>query len=97
MNKIIIHEPFIIVHAEKTRLSALIERPNNAPFELFYEVDNEYAGYLCDERVDAFLIGILEFITAKLRTSKIIRKLYYRFNIDVLRYGEIVRKWWIKL
>jgi hypothetical protein len=57
----IIHQPYVRHKNGKIRLAALIERPNDDPCELFYEVDDEYEEYLCYERSDAFLLGILEY------------------------------------
>jgi hypothetical protein len=74
MSRIIIHEPHIIKIGEKSsgggggdksRLIALIERPDEDLFELFYEVDSEYSKYFCVERSDAFLVGILEYAMFK--------------------------------
>jgi hypothetical protein len=70
MDSVIIHQPYIRQENGKIRLVALIERPNENPFELFYEVDDAYKEYLCYERSDAFLLGILEYA------------MYFGFNIE---------------
>jgi hypothetical protein len=84
MNCIIIHEPFIRQIGDKTRLAAVIERPHEAPFELFYEVDNAYGQYLYAERSDPFLLGVLDYamnMKLDIECSKpVTERLYYQLT-----------------
>ena len=57
---IIIEQPYIIENNGKSRLIADIIVDNKVK-QVFFEVENEYAKYLCHERSDAFLIGILNY------------------------------------
>lgn len=55
---IIINQPYIEkIESGKVRLCSQIEGSLNDV--LYYEVDEEYAQYLCDDRADAFLLGLL--------------------------------------
>ena len=55
---IIINQPYIeTVEGGKVRLCSRIEGSLNNV--LYYEVDEKYAQYLCDDRADAFLLGLL--------------------------------------
>lgn len=58
--KIMIGAPYI----KGTRLCSNIEGIND-PFTLWYEVKKEYKKYLCTERADGFLIGILPYAMAR--------------------------------
>jgi hypothetical protein len=84
MNRIIIHEPFIRQIGDKTRLAAVIERPGEDPFELFYEVDNAYGQYLYAERSDPFLLGVLDYamnLKLDIECSKpVTERLYYQLT-----------------
>ena len=84
MNNIIIHEPYIEKNADKTKLIAVIDRPNKEPFSLFYEVDSEYTQYLCSESSDAFLLGILEYAMYWCMniecTAPVTERLYYQLQ-----------------
>ncbi len=62
MKKIIINKPEITSGYDENhkRLSAKIEGDNFVK-DLYYEVEKEYEKYLCYERGDAFLIGLLYF------------------------------------
>lgn len=57
---LIIHEPRITNGIKHARLSADIE-VDGRHYALWYEVQEEFAQYLCAERSDAFLIGLLKY------------------------------------
>ena len=57
---IIIEKPYITEANGKSRLVADIIVDDKTK-QVFFEVENEYAKYLCYERSDAFLIGILNY------------------------------------
>lgn len=55
---IIINQPYIEeIEGGKVRLCSRIEGSMNDV--LYYEVDEKYRQYLCDDRADAFLVGLL--------------------------------------
>lgn len=57
---ITIHQPNITITGDKARLTADIEIDGeNRP--LWFEVDAAYAPYLCAERTDGFLVGLLHW------------------------------------
>jgi len=59
-----ISQPRIITHSDKIRLTSTIRLEKEAECELrelWFEVEQEYAEYLCDERSDAFLVGMLQY------------------------------------
>ncbi|WP_042221721.1 hypothetical protein [Oceanobacillus manasiensis] len=80
---VIIEEPYIKRNGEYSRLCADVFI-DNKKYEMFYEVENEYEKYLCTERIDAFLIGLLPYalkhnldIYSKYEVSE---KLYYQIK-----------------
>ena len=60
LDTIHIHAPYIQHRDSKTRLCADIDFKGETK-SVWFEVDNEYGQYLCYERSDAFLIGLLNF------------------------------------
>lgn len=59
-NTIKIGQPFISHFGDKVRLCSKISRPSGE-FELYYELPLEYEKYLCTERSNSFVLGILEY------------------------------------
>lgn len=57
---IYLKKPYIKENKNKSRLIFDIKIDNEEK-QIWYEVDNEYAKYLCDDRVDAILVGILHY------------------------------------
>ncbi len=62
MQKLVVEHPKITngIDEAHTRLSATV-RTDHFTKDLYYEVENEYGQYLCEERGDAFLVGLLYF------------------------------------
>lgn len=62
MQKLVIEHPKITkgIDDAHTRLSATV-KTDHFTKELYYEVENEYSQYLCEERGDAFFVGLLYF------------------------------------
>ena len=61
MSKVItIGAPYIAHIDEKVRLCSKVKKPSG-DFELYYELPAEYEKYLCTERSDSFVLGILEY------------------------------------
>lgn len=60
----IIKKPYIEKRREKTCLCAKIVLPNGEKI-MYFEVENRWAEYLCDETADAFLIGLLNYAMSK--------------------------------
>lgn len=58
---LLINKPYITEADGKSRLVAEIVIDNKEKKQIYFEVDNEYAKYLCYERSDAFLIGLLNW------------------------------------
>lgn len=59
-----ISKPTIIAYEDKSRLISEIRFDKENEYkveELWLEVDHQYASYLCDERSDAFLVGMLQY------------------------------------
>ena len=57
---ITIGRPSVNVKNGKARLSAAIEKDDEKS-SLWFEVEEEYAPFLCEERSDAFLLGVLHY------------------------------------
>lgn len=78
MEKLIIDKPYI----EKNRLYSNIKTEDI--YKMWFEVEDEYIKYLCDERSDAFVIATLPYaIKHELDIEvkgKISSKLYYQLN-----------------
>lgn len=55
-----INKPYLKKGPEKTRCYCEIQI-NNDKKNVWFEVDNEYAKYLVDDRIDAYVIGLLHF------------------------------------
>lgn len=64
MKQLKIGVPFLRTNGDKTQLVAEIREDNNT-FELWYETEKEYACFLCPERIDAFVVGILPYAMKK--------------------------------
>lgn len=60
MNRLIIGKPYIKRYNDVSRLEAVIS-VNNIDKVYYFEVSREYEQYLCTERADAFLLGLLYF------------------------------------
>ena len=70
-NKILkINKPFI----KNNRLYSKIEYDNNI-FDMYFEVEDQYKKYLCDDNADSFLVALIPFIV--------------KHNYDVLIDGNI--------
>ena len=61
---IVIEEPFIEKNGEKSRL-VCNTFVNECSKRIYFEVDKEYEKYLCWERCDAFVIGLLSWAMRK--------------------------------
>ena len=59
-NIITIGTPYIAHIDEKVRLCSKVKKPSGE-IELYYEFPAEYEKYLCTERSDSFVLGILEY------------------------------------
>ncbi len=59
-DSIFIGTPYIRHEGNKARLCSDIKRPSGE-FTFYYEVPEEYEKYLCTERINSFLLGILEY------------------------------------
>lgn len=57
---IIINQPEVISKDNKARLQSLLEIDGEKKL-IWFEVDKDYEEYLCYERADAFVIGLLHF------------------------------------
>lgn len=57
---IFLHKPYIKTVNNKSRLIFNLDIDEEKK-QVFYEVDKEYSKYLCDDRVDAILVGILHY------------------------------------
>lgn len=60
-NIITIGTPYIAHIDEKVRLCSKVKKPSGE-IELYYEFPAEYEKYLCTERSDSFVLGILEYV-----------------------------------
>jgi len=60
-----ISQPKVVTKSGKSRLTAAItlekEADQHEVRELWFEVDEKYHSYLCDERSDAFLVAMLQY------------------------------------
>jgi len=63
-NMITINYPEIVKVDEKSRLTTMLDIDGEQK-ELWFEVDEEYEKYLCYERSDACLIGVLQYAMRK--------------------------------
>jgi hypothetical protein len=90
--KITIGAPYIMCTGGGYSLCSDIEGINNS-FTLWYEVDEEYKQYLCTERADAFLIGLLPYAMAHSSTSDplvvvceapVSEQLFYQLNVHYI-------------
>ena len=60
MKSLIISKPCIVELGKKVLLQAdIISEKFNKPY--FFEVESKYADYLCEQRADAFVLGLLYF------------------------------------
>ena len=79
MNTVLIEKPYI----QKNKLCCNIKN-NNDNYNMWFEVENEYRDYLCDERADAFVIAILPYAVKHELDIKILdkisSKLYYQLT-----------------
>lgn len=66
---IFLHKPYIKSHNGKSRLCFDVDI-NEQKKKIWYEVNQEYGKYLCDDRVDAILIGILLYAMEKKENIK---------------------------
>ena len=57
---IFLHKPYIKEINEKTRLFFDIDIDKEKK-QVWFEVDKEYGKYLCDDRIDAILVGLLSY------------------------------------
>ncbi len=57
---IYLHKPYIAKKNNKYRLTFDIEIDKNKK-KVWFEVDSEYKKYLCDDRVDAIVVGLLSY------------------------------------
>lgn len=57
---ITVRRPVVTARDGKSRLAADID-VDGTVYPLWYEVDEKYGGYLCAERSDAFVIGLLHY------------------------------------
>ena len=55
---LVINQPYLEEKEGKTKLISDIDVDGTIT-SIYFEVENEYAKYLCYERGDAFLIGLL--------------------------------------
>lgn len=61
MNKtIFVGTPYILYEGPFVRLCSDIDRPSGK-FTLYYELPKKYDKYLCTERINSFVLGILEY------------------------------------
>ena len=79
---LIINKPYI----QNNKLISKIEY-DNKNYDLFFEVEEENAKYLCEENANSFLIALLPFIVkhnynVKVKTT-ISSKLYYQISTYV--------------
>lgn len=77
--KIIINKPYV----KKNRLYSKIEYEGKE-YDMYYEVEDEYSKYLCDDNSDAFLVSLIPFIVKHNYDVKvegvISSKLYYQIT-----------------
>lgn len=84
MESFIIGKPYIKKYGDKSRMESVISIGSTKKI-YYFEVEKQYEKYLCPERADAFLLGMLYF--ALVRNFKIIceapvsEKLYYQLSI----------------
>ena len=91
---ITIHQPEIMQINGKSRLIAEIDIDGEKK-PIWFEVDAEYGKYLCFERSDAFLIGVLKYAMVKKHdivcVAPVTEELFYNLNkhlIPILvKYG----------
>ena len=85
--KIILNKIEKVVTENSVRISCLVESENISPYTIWYEVQKDFEMYLCDDRADAFLVGLLPYfmahsnvndITEVFINSPISEKLYYQ-------------------
>lgn len=72
---------------ERNRMISCIEYEDKK-YDMYYEVEEEYVKYLCDETLDAFLVSLIPFIVkhnydVKIN-GKISSKLFYQLNTYLL-------------
>ena len=60
INSINLQTPYVVKENTLSRLCCEYEY-NNKKSSIWFEVSNEYTDYLCFERCDAFVIGLLDF------------------------------------
>ena len=54
--------PEIVRYGEKSRLKCEVKNGDtNSDHIIWYEVENEYSTYICDELADSFLLAVLPF------------------------------------
>ena len=80
---ITIHKPEIIDRDNCSRLQASVEIDSNKII-IWFEVDNKYKEFLCWERADAFVIGLLHYAMTNrhdiVSLSPITEDLHYQIN-----------------
>ena len=81
---IFINRPYIANNGDKTRLICEIIRNKKVSKTVWFEVSKEYGEYLCYERCDAFVIGLLRWALIKGHNIKsdtpITDELYYNIT-----------------
>ncbi len=79
-----IGKPFIKEHNDKTRLYCDLILNDNEPYSLWYEVDNEYGRFLCDDRIDGIVVNVLLYCMERgvdiYSDCPISQKLYYQLT-----------------
>ena len=96
---IFLHKPYIKNIKNKSRLIFNIDIDNEQK-EVWYEVDKEYGKYLCDDRVDAILVGVLHYAMEKGHdiesdsyvTDEILYKIKTYLIPSLTRYAETLNK-----
>ncbi|NLF28250.1 MAG: hypothetical protein GX592_10160 [Clostridiales bacterium] len=82
---IAISVPKIVPSESGARLVATVEAPGRPPYDLWYEVGEEYAPFLTAERVDAFVAGLLLYAMAKgldiVSACPISERLHYQLSM----------------
>ena len=77
------------VTEDSVRILCLIETENASPYTIWYEVQKDFGMYLCDDRADAFLVGLLPYFMAHssiddnteiILKTPISEKLYYQLT-----------------
>jgi len=58
-NVIKISRPRVVVGGGRARVTSCVVDDDGVSRDLWFEVDEEYKDYLCEERSDAFVFGLL--------------------------------------